>query len=314
LIGGTGTYGIVMTAGGEVDDLDHGTSTDSGFGIQLRSVAGTVVNTGLISGTDGSGVGIAFESGGTLPTSGTITGSGGTAVAFGAGAAALTIAPSAVFDAAVAANASYVNSLALTTGGAGTLSFGNYTGFSRIVVDSNATWTLDGSVASTDIVSFAGGGAVLALGTPTSFAGTISGLTGPETIDLTTLTYATGATATIAGGVLSAKSGSTTNTLHVSGIANGTPFTITPDSSNGTEVELLCFLAGARIATPEGEVAVERLRVGDLAFTWDGRRLPITWIGTGRWSCRQDQRAARRRRSSSARARWPTTCRIVTCG
>ncbi len=235
-------------------------------------------------------------------------------LAFGAGAAALTIAPSAVFDGAVATNASYVNPLALTTGGAGTLSFGNCTGFSRIVVDSNATWTLNGSVASTDIVSFAGSGAVLALGTPTSFAGTISGLTGPETIDLTTLTYATGATATIADGVLSVKSGSTTDTLHVSGIANGTPLTIAPDSGNGTEVELLCFLAGARIATPEGEVAVERWRVGDLALAWDGRRLPISWIGSGRWSCQEDQRAARRRRSSSARARWPTTCRIVKCG
>lgn len=282
LIGGTGTYGIIMTAGGEIDDLDHGTISGSGFGIQLRSAAGTIVNTGAISGTGGAGVGIAFESGGRLFNSGTITGAGGTAVSFGAGAASLTIAPGAVFNGAVTANASYVNTLALTTGGAGTLAFGNYTGFSRIAVDGGATWTLNGSVASTDIVSFAGSGAVLALGTPSSFAGTISGLTGPETIDLTTLAYVTGATATITGGVLSVKSGGTTDTLHVSGIANGTPFTVAPDSGTGTEVELLCFLVGTRIATPEGEVPVERLRVGDLVFTWDGRRLPITWIGTGR--------------------------------
>lgn len=282
LIGGTSTYGLVMTAGGAVTNFTSGTISGSGFGIQLRSTTATIANSGTISGTGGSGVGLDFEAGGTLVNSGVISGSGGTAVAFGAGAASVTIAPGAVFNGAVTANASYVNTLALTTGGAGTLSFGNYTGFDRIVVDAGATWTLNGSVASTDIVSFAGSGAVLALGTPASFAGTISGLTGPETIDLPTLAYVSGATATITGGVLTVTSGAITNTLHVSGIANGTPFTVTPDSGTGTEVELLCFLAGTRIATPEGEVAVERLRVGDPVFTWDGRRLPITWIGTGR--------------------------------
>jgi hypothetical protein len=48
---------------------------------------------------------------------------------------------------------------------------GGAAGFSRIVVEGGATWPLNGGVASTAIVSFAGSAAVLALGTKGSFAG-----------------------------------------------------------------------------------------------------------------------------------------------
>jgi hypothetical protein len=40
-----------------------------------------------------------------------------------------------------------------------------------------------------------------------------------------------------------------------------------------------CFLAGTAIATPEGPVAVETLRIGDLVLTADGHRVPVKWIG-----------------------------------
>jgi hypothetical protein len=48
-----------------------------------------------------------------------------------------------------------------------------------------------------------------------------------------------------------------------------------------TSLSTLCFCAGTQIATPTGEVPVERLAVGDLVLTLDGRRLPINWVGTG---------------------------------
>jgi hypothetical protein len=43
-----------------------------------------------------------------------------------------------------------------------------------------------------------------------------------------------------------------------------------------------CFLAGTRIATPRGEVPVERLVAGDTLLTNSGAAQSIVWIGTGR--------------------------------
>jgi hypothetical protein len=40
-----------------------------------------------------------------------------------------------------------------------------------------------------------------------------------------------------------------------------------------------CFVRGARILTPRGEVPVERLAVGDLVCTMDAGAQPIRWIG-----------------------------------
>ncbi|WP_420396764.1 Hint domain-containing protein [Nioella sp.] len=41
----------------------------------------------------------------------------------------------------------------------------------------------------------------------------------------------------------------------------------------------LCFAAGSLIATPAGEVAVERLRIGDTVLTAEGCTVPVKWIG-----------------------------------
>ncbi|MDV7269964.1 Hint domain-containing protein [Thioclava sp. A2] len=43
-----------------------------------------------------------------------------------------------------------------------------------------------------------------------------------------------------------------------------------------------CYLAGTRILTPEGEVAIERLRVGDKVVTRDHGAQTIRWIGVSR--------------------------------
>ncbi len=40
-----------------------------------------------------------------------------------------------------------------------------------------------------------------------------------------------------------------------------------------------CFMAGTAVRTPEGEVAVETLKIGDLVTLTDGRTAPISWIG-----------------------------------
>ena len=41
----------------------------------------------------------------------------------------------------------------------------------------------------------------------------------------------------------------------------------------------VCFLAGTRIATPNGPVAVEDLSIGDTVLSADGRALAVKWLG-----------------------------------
>ena len=41
-----------------------------------------------------------------------------------------------------------------------------------------------------------------------------------------------------------------------------------------------CFLAGTMILTPQGEVAVQDLKVGDLVLSREGEAVPVLWIGT----------------------------------
>ncbi len=66
----------------------------------------------------------------------------------------------------------------------------------------------------------------------------------------------------------------------VAASANGASETAGVQSGDGSVViELICLLAGTRIATPSGETAVEALRVGDAVLTADGRAAPLRWIG-----------------------------------
>ena len=43
--------------------------------------------------------------------------------------------------------------------------------------------------------------------------------------------------------------------------------------------DVACFTAGTMIATPDGEVAVEALKSGDLVLTESGAAVPVRWVG-----------------------------------
>jgi len=56
------------------------------------------------------------------------------------------------------------------------------------------------------------------------------------------------------------------------------------DSVSGLNVDAegavtICFMPGTRIRTPDGEVAVEALKRGDLVTTHLGEAKPVTWVG-----------------------------------
>lgn len=52
---------------------------------------------------------------------------------------------------------------------------------------------------------------------------------------------------------------------------------------NGTTVP--CFAAGTRLATPDGDIAVEHLQPGDAVLNHEGQAETITWIGTRTVAC-----------------------------
>jgi autotransporter passenger strand-loop-strand repeat protein len=104
-----------------------------------------------------------------------------------------------------------------------------------------------------------------------------------NTLDLTGIAYAAGGTVGSSGSVLSfTENGQTYDIGIVSGGIGGHALTLAADASGGTMIEVACFAAGTRIATPAGEAAVEALRPGDAVLALiDGawRPAPVRWVG-----------------------------------
>jgi hypothetical protein len=151
-------------AGGSVFDTNGTSDTGGAGGAGISLSGGTLTNIGRIAGGAGGavndifghlktggagGVGVFFNGAGTLIDSGAIVGGGSAdAVDFGAGASRLILNAGASFVGKVVANASFGNTLELAAGAvAGTLGGigSQYLGFSQIVEDSGASWTLAGT-------------------------------------------------------------------------------------------------------------------------------------------------------------------------
>jgi hypothetical protein len=50
-------------------------------------------------------------------------------------------------------------------------------------------------------------------------------------------------------------------------------------------VTAVCYAAGTRLLTDGGEIAVEKLTVGDLVVTASGAHRPVRWLGSRRVDC-----------------------------
>jgi hypothetical protein len=114
----------------------------------------------------------------------------------------------------------------------------------------------------------------------------MAGFAPGDTIDLTGLTETiqdySGDTLTLTG--------DQTVTLNLPGPFTTVSFATAPDAGTGTDVFLACFVRGTRIATPDGEVAVEALSEGDSVLLASGDPAPIIWIGHRRLDCRRHPR------------------------
>jgi len=193
--------GVRLNAGGSVTNAASALISGGvfSFGVLIYGAAGTVVNsgtiTGLVGGIDlGAGgsvtnaasasitgaYGVLLSAGGTVTNAGTITGAGGTGAGgtavsfFGTASNRLVVDPGAVFNGKVIGSTSASNALELAAGGgAGTLTgvgtgftgLGtSFTNFGTVTFDSGAAWTLSGTTS----------GAVIDDGTVTD-AGSLSG-------------------------------------------------------------------------------------------------------------------------------------------
>ncbi len=112
--------------------------------------------------------------------------------------------------------------------------------------------------------------------------GTVSGFTGNDQIQLQA--FGSGDHATVSGDTLTIDNAASTlsQTYTFSSTANLGWF-----QQNGSVDDLTaCFMAGALIRTPDGEAAVETMKVGDLVVTASGALRPLKWIGSRAYSAR----------------------------
>jgi Tol biopolymer transport system component len=142
-------------------------------------------------------------------------------------------------------------------------------------------------------ISFTGTGGTLVIdanadGSTTIPGNTITGFGAGDTIELAGVAFS-GTSAdfgapgvdsyTVANaGTLSIDADGTFYSLLIAGATVGQHDFVLSNDLQVTEVT--CYAAGTRIATPGGEVAVERLKIGDLVQTLHAGEQKIKWIGT----------------------------------
>ena len=115
----------------------------------------------------------------------------------------------------------------------------------------------------------------------------ISGFTGGDIIDLTSgAAIGAGAvlTTVFSGGVTTATISGDGGIPQVFYFNGDEGLEMISDGNGGVEI-VTCYGRGTRIATPDGDVAIEALREGDRVLTADGGTAPVKWIGYRSLDC-----------------------------
>jgi hypothetical protein len=162
---------------------------------------------------------------------------------------------------------------------------GLYEGAGVIEIGQGSALILNGAAAGDAAVEFTGTDATLTLGDAPQFDALIAGMDASDTIDLSHVSFDPGGSVSLAAhDVLKITEHGTVTSIQIDPVQNyaNAVFHISSNGLNGTDVTetgVPCFLAGTKIATPAGEVAVERLKIGDLVSTGAGTAQPVKWIG-----------------------------------
>jgi hypothetical protein len=168
---------------------------------------------------------------------------------------------------------------------------GAASGTGVIVVDPS-TIEFDGPVGAGQTVTLEGAGAVLRLDDPQHFDATIGAFAAGDSIVVNALdTVLTGASLDQTGHILTligSVDGGSAETLGAITFANA--ITTRDFGTEGNAVDLACFAAGTRLATPAGPAAVEQLAVGDRVTTLSGGSSEIVWVGSRVVACARHPR------------------------
>lgn len=213
------------------------------------------------------------------------------------------------------ANSTQANGLVVSGGGVLNIS-GNATAYATVL--QGGTLDLQSPKATINNgLTFAAGGELLVTGNTSAGYGdltVISGFAAGDTIDISSVTSVghAGTVATVtyttSGGVTSAvvSGGSETDTFIFAGTTISGNLSLGSDGAGGVELTYVtCYGRGTRIATPDGETAIEYLREGDLVLTAGGRAAPVKWIGYRHLDCS---------RHPSPRKGWPVRVKAGAFG
>jgi fibronectin-binding autotransporter adhesin len=297
------SYSTGISSSGSLTLTNQGSITASGHGVGVELAGGMVSNAaGAVISSYSAGVSSSGPL--TLTNAGTVVGTHGTAVSDLASVLDVTLVPGGTFVGEVTAGAGGTLALA-SVGQAGTITNpGNYLGFTSVYEQRGANWTvssalgtnlanvtvgssadltLGGPVSSGVTVNLAPS-ATLTLENPTQFAGEIGTVGWDSEIDFANLTYSSGDTLSVhlSGNnpelVLTA-TGKITLALDPSVSYTGDTFQLVQGANHTEAIEVICFATGTRIATPSGEVPVERIGAGDEVLTASGAVRRVKWVG-----------------------------------
>ena len=172
----------------------------------------------------------------------------------------------------------------------------NLTGNGALTLGDGSTIDSQGTIAAGETITFASTAApLLQLEAPGSMAGSVVGFAQGDTIDLAGVDPAS---VQYAGGILSFSVGGSAASFSLGLASKASLLPFTSDGKGGTQITALCFCAGTRIATRDGDVAIEHLQVGDLVRVVHPHNelQPVIWLGHRTVNCA---------RHPNPRAVWP---------